>query len=78
MDYLLKDHIDYFYISHNKEMLHEKYLNDFTIIKQNRLNQIIQEVEKKYGIETATEENIEMLIIKYQKVFEKIDIENIL
>ena len=59
-------------------MLHEKYLNDFTIIKQNRLNQIIQEVEKKYGIETATEENIEMLIIKYQKIFEKLDIENIL
>lgn len=76
--YLLKDHIDYFYISHNKEILHEKYLNDFTIIKQNRLNLIIKEVEKKYGVEKVTEENVEMLIIKYQKIFEKIDIENIL
>lgn len=76
--YLLKDQLDYFYISHNKNILHEKYLNDFNITKQNHLNNIIREVELKYGKEKVTEENVELLIIKYQKIFEKLDIENIL
>jgi hypothetical protein len=79
MAYLLRDSIDYFYIEHNKEMLHEKYLQDFNMIKQNKLFKIIQEVEKQYGKEVVTEENIEMLVIKYTKIFENnIDINSIL
>lgn len=71
MAYLLKDHLDYFYINHNKEVLHETYLNDLTITKQNQLNQFIKKIESKYGKEVVTEENIEVLYIKYSKIIEK-------
>lgn len=71
MAYLLKDNIDYFYIKHNQEILHEQYLFDFTLTKQNQINQLIKSIESKHGKEKVTEENIEMLFIKYSKLLEK-------
>lgn len=43
---LLKDSINYFYINHNKEKLHEQYLYDFDIIKQNQIYNIIKKLPK--------------------------------
>lgn len=71
MAYLLKDNIDYFYVKHNIEKLHEEYLYDLTLTKQNQINQLIKTLEKKYGKEKVTEENIEMLYVKYSKLIEK-------
>ena len=79
MAYLLKDSVDYFYIDHNKKVLHEKYLYDFTMSKQNELFKIIKEVENEFGNEVVSEQNIEMLMLKYLPIFEtKIDKINLL
>ena len=68
MAYLLKDSVDYFYISHNKTVLHERYLTDLTISKQNYIYDVIKEMEGVYGREKINEVNAEMLIIKYQRL----------
>ncbi len=76
--YLLRDNLDYFYFQYNKEILNEKYLDDFNLIKQNKIFKIIKEVEEQYGKEKVSEDNLEMLILKYSKIFKNYDIESIL
>ena len=67
-----KYYLDFFLFNQTIEHLY----NPFEAV--NQIYKIIKETKNKYGNEKVNEENIEMLLIKYQKIFEKIDLNSII
>jgi len=76
--FLLKDNLNYFYLTHNQTILNEKYLKDMTFEKQTLILDFIKEVN--YSGSKITEDNfeVEMFKVIYKVNDSKIDFQRII